>query len=210
MLACDRAFLSFIDSRHQFICAEMTRNQPLTRVNLKEPLLLGASCNPLHWGDCPYTMSVFQGKPVTLPASPYIVADRSFFYIEDFREVPAFVERPYVAGYPFMVSNIEVPLTSLSGHILGSYCLVDDKPRDFLKPESLRIIRGVTSAISSYLDLKRVEGSRTRSQNMMDGLQKFIASERHVSNTEHSGAEPNEAQPGPFDIGVFNASPQLN
>jgi hypothetical protein len=70
----------------------MTRNQPLTRVNLKEPLLLGASRIPLHWGDSPYTMSVFQGKPVTLPASPYIVADRSFFYIEDFREVPAFVE----------------------------------------------------------------------------------------------------------------------
>jgi hypothetical protein len=67
---CDRAFLSLIDNRSQFICAEMTRNQSLFSPDLNEPLLLGTSRIALEWGVCPYTMSIFHGKPVCLPDSP--------------------------------------------------------------------------------------------------------------------------------------------
>jgi signal transduction histidine kinase/CheY-like chemotaxis protein len=205
---CDRAFLSLIDSRSQFICAEMTRHQSLARQNPDRPLLLGTSRIPLEWGVCPYTMSVFHGKMDVLPPSPFIVADPSYFYIKDFREVPSFAVRPYVAGYPEMVSYIEVPLRSLSGHILGSYCVVDNRLRDFIAPASLELIREATSAISSYLDMKRTELNRIRSVRMMDSLNQFIASEKS-SHINHNGIESGNDPAGPFDLDVFRNSPSL-
>ena len=105
-MQCDRAFLSLIDNRSQYICAEMTRQQPLAFQNPDRPLLLGTSRIPLEWGVCPYTMSVFHGNMDAFPPNPSIVADPSFFYIKDFREIPSFAVRPYVAGYPKMVSYI--------------------------------------------------------------------------------------------------------
>jgi signal transduction histidine kinase/CheY-like chemotaxis protein len=205
---CDRAFLSLIDNRSQFICAEMTRHQSLARQNPDRPLLLGTSRIPLEWGVCPYTMSVFHGKMDVLPPSPFIVADPSYFYIKDFREVPSFAVRPYVLGYPKMVSYIEVPLRSLSGHILGSYCVVDDRLRDFLAPASLEKIREATAAISSYLDMKRTELNRIRSVRMMDSLNQFIASEK-PSHINHNGIESGNDPAGPFDLDVFRNSSSL-
>jgi signal transduction histidine kinase/CheY-like chemotaxis protein len=207
-LDCDRAFLSLIDNRSQFICAEMTRQQPLARQNPERPLLLGTSRIPLEWGVCPYTMSVFHGKTDVLPPNPFIVADPSYFYIKDFREVPSFAVRPYVLGYPKMVSYIEVPLRSLSGHILGSYCVVDDRLRDFAAPASLEKIREATAAISSYLDMKRLELNRIRSVRMMDSLNQFIASEKS-SHINHNGIESGNDPAGPFDLDVFRSSSSL-
>jgi len=95
-----------------------------------------------------------------------------------------------------MVSYIEVPLRSLSGPILGSYCVVDDKPRDFLEPNALRNIQEVTSAISKYLDLKRVEEGRMRSEKMMNGLRQFVGS-------HHSTATDCANTKGPFSLDIF-------
>jgi signal transduction histidine kinase/CheY-like chemotaxis protein len=154
-------------------------------------------------------MSVFSGKPVDLPDSPYIVADRSYFCIKDFREIPSFAVRPYVAGYPAMVSYLEVPLRSTSGHIIGSYCVVDNRLRDFLEPKALGSMREVTAAISSYLDMKRVEASRTRSEKMMDGLRQFIDSERDTYSLGNSNDKPRTASAGPFDLHVFRQTMQV-
>ncbi|KAH7089186.1 hypothetical protein FB567DRAFT_591294 [Paraphoma chrysanthemicola] len=199
-MECDRAFLSFIDNRSQFICAEMTRHQSILNASPERPLLLGTTRIPLEWGVCPYTMSVFHGKKVILPESPHIVADELYFCIKDFREVPSFADRPYVEGYPRMVSYIEVPLRSISGHIVGSYCVVDDKPRDFLRPDALRTIQEAALAISQYLDLKRTEQGRLRSERMMNGLCKFVRSDDHRPSEKAHATSP-------FSLGIFqNAS----
>ncbi|KAI4631684.1 uncharacterized protein J4E87_002390 [Alternaria ethzedia] len=167
---CDRAFLSLIDNRNQFICAEMTRHQSLSSADPAEPLLLGTSRIALEWGVCPFTMCIFQGKPVPMPDSPYIIADKSYFCIKDFRQVPTFAERPFVAGYPHMVSYLEIPLFAMSGQILGSYCVVDTKERDFLHPKSLSTLRETTSAISAYLDMRRAEAFDTLFMRAADSI----------------------------------------
>jgi signal transduction histidine kinase/CheY-like chemotaxis protein len=212
MMNCDRAFLSLIDNRSQFICAEMTRSQPLGCQDPEQPLLLGIARIALDWGVCPYTISVFHGHNPAggLLDNPYIEATEKYFCIKDFRQVPSFAVRPFVAGYPHMVSYIEVPLKSINGQILGSYCLVDNKLRDFLDPIALATIREVTSSISSYLDLKRVEGSRTRSERMMDGLRQFIDSERHTPSVENGAIGASGPQTGPFDLDLFSHTSQTS
>jgi hypothetical protein len=203
---CDRAFLSLVDNRNQFICAEMTKHQSLARPDPAQPLLLGVASIALDWGVCPYTVSVFHGKKVDLPDTPYIVADPSYFYIKDFRKVPSFATRPYVADYPNMVSYVEVPLRSLSGHILGSYCVVDNRSRDFLQPESLATIREVTSSINAYLNMKRADAGRVRSERVVEGLRQFIGSERHVPPKRAD--ETGKLATGPFALDVFSQTRQ--
>lgn len=154
-------------------------------------------------------MSVFHGLPVQLPETPYIVADRSFFCIKDFRQVPLFADRPYVVGYPRMVSYIEIPLKSLSGHIIGSYCVVDDKARDFLHPDAMKTLREATSVISSYLDLKRREGSRKRSERMMEGMRQFIESKKDIA-LGRNAAKASGDQTGPFDLDIFRSTLQTS
>jgi hypothetical protein len=207
---CDRAFLSLIDNQSQFICAEMTRHQSLFSTDPNEPLFLGTSRIALEWGVCPYTMSIFHGKPACLPDSPYIVADKSYFCIKDFRQISTFATRPFVVGYPSMVSYIEIPLTSISGHILGSYCVVDNRERDFLHPDSMRTIRETASAISQYLNMKRVEAGKSRSERMMDGLRNFVGTERRDSRLESRPAETGVIPTGPFDLDVFSPASQTN
>ncbi|KAI4921328.1 hypothetical protein J4E85_008673 [Alternaria conjuncta] len=201
---CDRAFLSLIDNRNQFICAEMTRHQSLSSADPAEPLLLGTSRIALEWGVCPFTMCIFQGKPVPMPESPYIIADKSYFCIKDFRQVPTFAERPFVAGYPHMVSYLEIPLFAMSGHILGSYCVVDTKERDFLHPKSLSTLRETTSAISAYLDMRRAEACKSRSAEMMQGLRRFVASDDMVPRSV-APVRPG-AHTSQFDLDVFGAA----
>ncbi|KAI2481136.1 BaeS Signal transduction histidine kinase [Pyrenophora tritici-repentis] len=207
-LDCDRAFLSLIDNRNQYICAEMTKHQSLTSPDPTHPLLLGTSHIALEWGVCPYTMSIFHGRPVALPDSPYIVADKSYFCIKDFREVPMFAPRPFVAGYPHMVSYIEVPLCSISGHILGSYCVVDNKERDFLDPAALATLREVGDAISSYLNLKRVEAGKSRSERMMDSLRHLVGSGRLEVTPKSGIIEPKAVEQSPFHLDVFSSASQ--
>lgn len=155
-------------------------------------------------------MAVFQGKAVEIPETPYMVANKSYFCIKDFRQIPMFAERPYVAGYPHMVSYIEIPLRSLSGHIIGSYCCVDNKTRDFLSPEALSTLGEITTAVNSYLNLKRVEGGRTRSERMVDGLSQFLGSERHVPFIGYGTTEASGLHAGPFDLDVFSQTSQMD
>ncbi|KAE8823054.1 hypothetical protein PTNB85_10233 [Pyrenophora teres f. teres] len=207
-LDCDRAFLSLIDNRNQYICAEMTKHQSLTSPDPTHPLLLGTSHIALEWGVCPYTMSIFHGRPVALPDSPYIVADKSYFCIKDFREVPMFAPRPFVAGYPHMVSYMEVPLCSISGHILGSYCVVDNKERDFLDPTALATLREVGDAISAYLNLKRAEAGKSRSERMMDSLRHLVGSDRLEDTTKSGVVEAKTVEQSPFDLNIFSTASQ--
>ncbi|KAF1923450.1 uncharacterized protein M421DRAFT_325321 [Didymella exigua CBS 183.55] len=193
---CDRAFLSFVDAGFQFVCAEMTRHQSIVDACPTRPLLLGTTRIALDWGVCSYAMSASHGSEVTVPESPYIAATESYFCVRDFRRVPAFAALPFVAGYPRMVSSIEIPLRSHSGHVLGSYCIVDDKVRDFLHPDALRAVREAVSAITQYIDLKRAEQSRMRSQRVMDGLGRFIASH------DHKQADSTQTT-SPFALGIF-------
>jgi signal transduction histidine kinase/ActR/RegA family two-component response regulator len=109
-----------------------------------------------------------------------------------------------------MVSYLEVPLRSTSGHIIGSYCVVDNRLRDFVEPKALGTMREVTAAISSYLDMKRAEASRTRSEKMMDGLRQFIDSERDTYSLGNSEDGPHTVSRGPFDLHVSRQTMQVD
>ncbi len=181
-LACYRlntkwAYVSLLDCDTQFIISEATQSISVTNPGKHDPddgLFLGFSAHPLSFGVCPETIKIFTSDvdgPAVATAN--ITADKTRYVIRDFREDEDFRGRPYVEGWPHMRSYCEVPLTSSSGYVLGSLCVIDNKPRDYGNQETC-ILAEVASTIMSHLDLIKSQFERNRAERLVRGLSSYL------------------------------------
>jgi hypothetical protein len=114
--------------------------------------------------------------------TPNVQADRKRYIINDFRADEHYSTRPYVTGFPYMVSYAEVPLISPLGYVLGSYCVVDSKLRDFDTDQTIQVLSEVANTIMRHLDLIRLEQNRARAEKLIKGLGEFMERESTVPN----------------------------
>ncbi|KAH8648655.1 hypothetical protein BX600DRAFT_518021 [Xylariales sp. PMI_506] len=187
-LDCDRSFLSLIDKEHQFIVAEMTRTHSLTqpKSSPNDAVYLGVCKLDICWGVCPTTMKAFMDETGEwIRTGPSVIANRTRYIINDFRTDPLFMDRPFTTGFPHMVSYLEVPLISPLGYVLGSYCVVDNRLREFNDNDTVGIMADIASAIMDHLELVKEKQNRHRAATLIDGLDKFI---------RHEPSSPNPTQ----------------
>ncbi|KAL2136859.1 hypothetical protein VTI74DRAFT_585 [Chaetomium olivicolor] len=186
-LGCDRAFISLIDRRYQFVVAEVTRSHSL--VNMKcapdDTIAIGVckinSCD----GVCPATMKAFMDETGEwVRTGPHVIANRTRYIINNFKAHPEYKDRPYVTGYPHFTSHLEVPLVSPLGYLLGSYCVVDSKPNDFDHDDLVEVMNEVASAIMAHLENVRIRQSRDRSEQLIQALSAFIRQEPPLQPAE--------------------------
>ncbi|KAK3333088.1 hypothetical protein B0T19DRAFT_458192 [Cercophora scortea] len=181
-LDCDRSFLSLIDRQYQFVASEMTRTHSLKQVRAPsgEPdtIFLGVTKLDACWGVCPTTMKAFMDETGEWARTgPNVIANKTRYIINDFTADPDYMHRPYVTGYPFMRSYLEVPLVSPLGYLLGSYCVVDNKLHDFDDDAQVDIMNEIADAIMAHLENNRAKQSRHRSEVLIQGLSAFIRDE---------------------------------
>ncbi|QDS76017.1 hypothetical protein FKW77_004904 [Venturia effusa] len=182
-LNADRAFLSLITDEAQFVVAEATRHQSrlsYTETVSESSLFFGVCKLDKCYGICPKTMQAFTTDTHT-KAGPNIICDRSRYIINDFRVEPAYMSKPYVIGFPHMVSYVEVPLKSPSGHVLGSYCIVDNVERKFNDDNIIKAITEVSNTIMHYLDIVKTKELRDRSEKLILGLGHLIERDHETS-----------------------------
>lgn len=131
---------------------------------------------------------------------PNVIANRTRYIINDFTTEPGYTERPYVVDYPYFRSYLEVPLVSPLGYLLGSYCVVhNDLYPDFDKDETVETMNEIASAIMAHLDLRRMQQSRHRSEQLMEGLSGFIRHEpaTQLPSRTNDGSETAQNKDGP-------------
>jgi signal transduction histidine kinase len=129
--------------------------------------------------------------------TPNVRANSRRYIINDFRSDPHYSTRPYVTGFPYMVSYAEVPLISPLGYVLGSYCVVDSKLRDFDNDHTINILSEVANTIMRHLQLVRLEQSRARAEKLIKGLGEFMERESPVPSShgrKTSYSESNRTQ----------------
>lgn len=73
--------------------------------------------------------------------------------MNDMSQLEGYSNRSYIAGWPHMRYYAEVPIHSPNGFIIGSLCVVDNKPRDGLDSKGMRILGEIAEAIMDHLDL---------------------------------------------------------
>ncbi|KAK5109264.1 hypothetical protein LTR62_007138 [Meristemomyces frigidus] len=180
-LGTARAFISLIDRSHQYIIGEATRSTSILQPNLQNALVeqpndglyLGFQALELAFGVCPQTIHLFTTDDLRIE-NANIFADKTRYVIRDFCADSRFADRPYVKGFPHMRSYAEVPLTSDNGYVIGSYCVVDDKPRDFGDGEII-ILNEIATCIMTHLALVKTKLDFQRVEGLVRGIGSYVA-----------------------------------
>lgn len=76
------------------------------------------------------------------------------FIVEDSRLDERFKDNPYVTGNPNIVFYAGIPLISSNGYGLGSFCVVDNKPR-VLTPDQLKALKILASQVMNLLEMRK-------------------------------------------------------
>ncbi|EED14644.1 sensor histidine kinase/response regulator, putative [Talaromyces stipitatus ATCC 10500] len=175
---CNRAFVSLIDGQNQHIISEATASISLrnSRSHLPDDgLYLGVTSLDLVFGVCPHAMKLFSGEDVPqLRNTANVTANPTRFIVRDFTREDNFKDRPYVSGWPHFRFYAELPIYSPAGYVLGSFCVVDDKPRqDFMEADVLAL-QEISDSISQHLENVRTVHSHARSDRLVQGLTNFV------------------------------------
>lgn len=193
-LQCNRSFISLIDGSNQHIIAEATKSVSLRNKDSHLPnddIYLGVRSLDLKWGLCPHTIRLFTGQDLSYTAeTDNITASRTRYIIRDLTKEDCFQDRPYVLEWPHFRFYAEVPLTSPSGVVLGTYCVIDDKPReraDF-SDDHVDTLQEIADSIVHHLENVRLVNCHRRSERLVKGLTNFVK--------DYSDFDPREASSG--------------
>jgi hypothetical protein len=146
----------------------------------------------LFAGVCAGTMKVFTSQDDRYNISTSnIFADHSQYVINDFTQEEMYKDRPYVTDFPQMRFYAEVPLKSPSGYVLGSYCVVDNKPRAGLDDDGFLVLTEIASTIMKHLDLVKLKEEHARAEGLLQGLNYFVQGKTglHQGSPGHSAVE---------------------
>ncbi|CAI7656301.1 unnamed protein product [Penicillium crustosum] len=220
----NRCFVSIIDGETQHIIAETTKSVSLRDKNRHKPgdgIYLGARSLDLIWGVCPHTVSLFTGRATNDIDTSNITANRTRYIIRDFTLDDCFKDRPYVREWPHMRFYAEVPLFSASGYVLGSYCIVDDKPRAEFGDDQVNDLQEVADAIGLHLENVRISQAHIRTEKLVKGLTNFVKDHvdfdpKEVSNhgrlqsSVHAANLPHETAATTVDADDSDTTPVLD
>jgi hypothetical protein len=194
---CNRSFVSIIDDERQHVISEATASISLRNTDQHRPddgIFLGVRTLDLQWGVCPHAIRLFTGEDSShVQDTENITANRTRNIIRDFTKEDFYKDRSYVIDWPFFRFYAEVPLYSPSGHVLGSYCVVDDKPRTIFSDEEVSALREIADAITSHLENARIVQCHRRSENLVKGLTNFVKSHSKFDPTGASTQSQLEA-----------------
>lgn len=71
-----------------------------------------------------------------------------------------------------------VPITTKLGYVIGAYTVTDDKPRDNISPEELKVMVDMAVIVTEHLDSVKGHRARARGERLIRGIGAFI--EGHV------------------------------
>lgn len=80
----------------------------------------------------------------------HAIMSNELFVVEDARRDPRFSDNPVVVGAPYVRFYAGAPLSSPSGHHVGTLCVIDTVPRT-LGPVELSILEALRSLVNETL-----------------------------------------------------------
>jgi signal transduction histidine kinase/CheY-like chemotaxis protein len=98
------------------------------------------------------------------------------------------MHRPYVEGWPFMRFYGEVPVKSPAGFVIGSFAIVDDKPRQMFTDADVGILQEISTVITQHLETVRLQHDSKHAGRLMQGLSSFIKEESSAKGLEEASS----------------------
>ncbi|KAF4499793.1 histidine kinase [Fusarium agapanthi] len=207
-----RCMVSLIDSSHQYILAEATRNLRLGSLEEEQgakktdskkdskideynsDLWLGTSILSRPEAVCEHCLhNTCTGRDPdgkTYKASGLIVPDCR---LDD-----RFKSRVYVQSEPAVRFYAGVPIFSQKGYKIGAYAVSDEQPRDGLSIVDVKFMQSVAQAITEHLEWARDRVDRFKGERIVRGLATFIegcSSDDPVLSKEDQPQRPSIKRP---------------
>ncbi|KAF2465587.1 uncharacterized protein BDR25DRAFT_85303 [Lindgomyces ingoldianus] len=168
-----RCLISFFDRKTCYILAEATRTLSLQTGEAQfeeDNLCWGTTTFPKQKSICYYTVNL----PLDDAGPDY----------DDFSNIPSLVvndlsldarfnDYPFVVGYPYSRFYAGVPIRSPKGHSIGTYCVLDETPRDGISSVDLSFLKGMGYTIMKHLEMKRAAEDHRRGGTMVRSLGSF-------------------------------------
>ncbi|KAI9927481.1 hypothetical protein MW887_003096 [Aspergillus wentii] len=177
-----RAIISLFDRTHQHVLAEATKTLSLqsdTVHELEDRLWLGVRVIPREDSVCSHVTSL--PVPHSWKKGNMMTTDGPVLIVSDIRADERFQQSTFVKDTPDGIPHARfyagVPIVSPKGMIIGSYCILDDEPRDHLDAPSLQFLRDMAMTVMNHLAMARSKDERRRGERMIDGLGSFIEGE---------------------------------
>ncbi|KAL4800837.1 hypothetical protein BDV19DRAFT_383856 [Aspergillus venezuelensis] len=186
---CNRAFVSITDETNQHILAEATKSISLhdsSKHQENDGLYLGVRSLDLQWGALPNTIAFFTNRQETgTIESDNLIANDTRYIVNNFATEEQYKDREYVLGWPFIRFHAAVPIKSPTGQVLGSYTILDNKPRSDFGNIEVESLQDVADAIAQHLETSRLSHCHHRTENLVKSLTTFVK--------EHDDFDPTES-----------------
>lgn len=192
-----RCLISFFDRRDCYILAEATRSLSL---HTGEPefqddcLCWGSTIFPKEQTICYYTANLASRN-----AAPIIDVhpDLPSLVVNDLAQDDRFKKYPIVVGPPCARFYAGVPIRSPSGHSIGTYCVLDDKPRDGITAHELEFLKDMSGTVMRHLEMTRATQDHRRGKIMVKSLGSFAEGKSGLENWWQDPWDSTSDQPPP-------------
>jgi hypothetical protein len=177
-----RCLISFFDRKNCYMLAEATRTLCLHtgQAEFKEDSLCwGSAIFPKEMSLCYYTVNL-RWENSSLPLSAF--ANHPSLVVNDLTKDPRFKDYPFVVGPPYSKFYAGVPIRSPSGHSIGTYCVLDDHPRDGIKPADLDFLKDMAGTVMRHLEMFRATEDQRRGKIMVRSLGSFAEGKSGLEN----------------------------
>lgn len=181
-LNAQRCIISLVSKDQEIILAESTRTLSLQSDlvhTAEDGLWLGTTSFPReegmgciglrHWKRTTET----RGPP---PEDDYYYTDgvtRHFHIISDMRRHPALHDRLFVRCAKALRFYASVPIRTPSGSVVGSYAILDDKPRFGVSARDMEFMEDIADTVMGHLEAKRAMVQQQRGDRLVKGLALF-------------------------------------
>lgn len=162
-LNTSRAFVSLVDRNKQYVLAEASQSNSSKGRHVDavgQDLWLGCTTRPASQALCSWTIGTWNlanfsaVEKRTRGAEPVGAA----FVVNDLSKDKRYSSLPFVQGPPFVRFYAGAPLiSSESNWALGTYCVIDDKPRDAFDTASIEFLVDMANSCMTHLTLKRAQ-----------------------------------------------------
>ncbi|RFU31539.1 hypothetical protein B7463_g4830, partial [Scytalidium lignicola] len=97
-----------------------------------------------------------------------------YLIVNDVRTDERYAGHPVIVNEPFVRFLAVFPLRTSSNIVIGTYMIVDDKPRDCTCPKDIDWLSNMAITVMEHLDSERVRRMQDRSERMIKAMGLFV------------------------------------